>query len=173
MKILKRILQVILIILVIGFVFRGWIYRQIVTYKSTGERVNYTATNENLISYFEENIVNVKDTKIEEIINVGLSTTSQLLEFTASKNYNNPNKLIDTKTANRIGYATFFSSICNYLLEKKNIRDWKAVPHKGQLYFLGVNVHQYFDSPFFKDHDFAIIQNKNTGEILAVDPINK
>ena len=123
MKILKRILQVILIILVIGFVFRGWIYRQIVTYKSIEERVSYKVTNENLISYFEENIVNVEDPKIEEIIDVGLSTTSQLLKFTTSKNHNDPNKLINTKTANCIGYSTFFSANCNYLLKKyMNIR---------------------------------------------------
>jgi len=39
-----------------------------------------------------------------------------------------------------------------------------------QLYFLGTNIHKYFNSSFFKDHDFVTIENKTTGEIFAVDP---
>lgn len=171
MIILKRILRPILIILVTGVVFRGWIYRQVVAYKSIGERVSYLATNKNLINYFEENTTNAKNPKIKEIIDIGLSITSQLLEFTVSKNYNDPNRLIDTKTANCIGYATFFSANCNYLLKKYALDDmWVATPHKGQLYMFGMNIHKYFKSPFFRDHDFVIIENKNTGETLAVDP---
>ena len=40
----------------------------------------------------------------------------------------------------------------------------------GKLDFLGMNVHNWFDSSFLKDHDFVIIRNKETGEIKAVDP---
>ena len=47
---------------------------------------------------------------------------------------------------------------------------WNAKPQIGQLYFLGTNIHKYFNSSFFEDHDFVTIENKSTGEILAVDP---
>jgi hypothetical protein len=106
-----------------------------------------------------------------EIIKVGLSKTTELLKFTTSKNHIDPNKLIDTKTANCIGYATLFSANCNYLLVKHKLNEvWVATPHKGQLYLFIFNIHNYFKSSFFKDHDFVIIKNKNTGETLAIDP---
>jgi hypothetical protein len=56
-------------------------------------------------------------------------------------------------------------------LKRYNLADrWTAKPQIGQLYFLGTNIHKYFNSAFFKDHDFVTIENKKTGEILAVDP---
>jgi hypothetical protein len=67
MKYLKRISQIILVILIIRFIFQGWVYRQVVTYKSIGKRVNYSITNKNLIKHIEENNINIKDPKIEEI----------------------------------------------------------------------------------------------------------
>ncbi len=50
------------------------------------------------------------------------------------------------------------------------MHQWVARSQIGQLYFLGTYVHPYFHSPFSKDHDFVIIENKTTGEIFAVDP---
>jgi len=48
--------------------------------------------------------------------------------------------------------------------------NWIAKPQIGQLNFLGINVHKYFNSQFFKDHDFVLIENKTTDEVFAVDP---
>ncbi|GGG62573.1 hypothetical protein GCM10011378_43400 [Hymenobacter glacieicola] len=31
-------------------------------------------------------------------------------------------------------------------------------------------MHKYFNSAFFKDHDFVTIENKRTGKVYAVDP---
>ena len=56
-------------------------------------------------------------------------------------------------------------------MKKYNLDDtWTAKPQIGQLYLLGTNIHQYFNHPFLKDHDFVAIENKQTGQILAVDP---
>jgi hypothetical protein len=82
-----------------------------------------------------------------------------------------PNKLLISKHANCIGYAAFFSTVCNSLLEKNNLdQQWIAKPLIGQLYFLDKNIHPYFKSAFFKDHDFAVVKNKETGKVFAVDP---
>jgi len=40
----------------------------------------------------------------------------------------------------------------------------------GQLEFLGINLHQYFDNPFFKDHNFNTITDNKTHKTLAIDP---
>jgi hypothetical protein len=147
-----------------------------VTYKSDGIRTNYLATNIKLTDYIDANTDKQTDPDIKQIIKLGLSITSRKLNFTADKNDTDPNKLIISKTAHCVGYASFFATTCNYLLEKYNLSDtWTAKPQVGQLKFLGTNIHEYLtnffkDTDFIKDHDFVTIENKKTGEILAVDP---
>ena len=167
---IKRIGLLIVILLTIGIFSREWIYSQTVNYISIGPRTSYPATNTNLSHYIESSSQET-DLEIPEIIKLGLSLTSQQLNFTAEKNHNDPNKLITSRTAHCVGYASFFATTCNYLLEKNNLNeDWIAKPHIGQLHIFGTNIHKYLDSPFLKNHDFVTIENKTTGEILAVDP---
>lgn len=171
MKTIKRIVLVILIPVTIALLFRGWLYRHMVTYTSVGQRTNYLATDAKLVSYIETNSDSKKDTGIRGIIKLALSITSRQLHFTASQNDNDPNRLINSKAAHCVGYAAFFSTTCNYLLKKYKLDNtWIAKPQTGQLYFLGINIHKYFHAAFFKDHDFVIIENRLIGEILAVDP---
>ncbi len=171
MKIIKRIFLTILIITTVGLLFRGSIYRFLVTYKSIGLRTNYSATDKKLIEYIDGGIDKQNVSEIEKIIKVALSLTSKQLNFSADKNDSDPQKLINSKTAHCVGYASFFATTCNYLFKKHSISDsWTAQPQIGQLYLLGTNIHKYFTSSFFKDHDFVTIENKTTGEIYAVDP---
>jgi len=171
MKFTKQIFLIILILTTGGLLFRGWFYRNLVTYKSVGLRTNYPATDKILTNYIDSNNNIQTDPDIKQIVKLGLSKTSNQLNFTADKNNTDPNKLITSKTAHCIGYATFFATTCNYLLDKYNLSDtWTAKPQIGQLYFLGTNIHKFFNSAFFKDHDFVTIENKVTGEIIAVDP---
>lgn len=171
MKIIKRILLTLLVLTTVGILFRGWFYRHLVTYKSVGHRTNYSATDNKLVDYINVNTEEQTDPEIEQIIKLGLSITSDQLNFTANKNDTDPNKLMTSKTAHCVGYASFFATTCNHLLDKYNLADtWTAKPQIGQLYFLGTNIHKYFNSSFFKDHDFVTIENKTTGELYAVDP---
>lgn len=171
MKIIKWTVLTILILTAVGLLFRGWFYRHLVTYKSVGLRTNYSATDDKLVDFINASANKQTDHDIEQIIKLGLSLTSRQLNFTADKNYTDPNKLMTSKTAHCVGYVSFFATTCNHLLDKYNLADtWTAKPQIGQLYFLGTNVHQYFNTPFFKDHDFVTNENKTTGEIFAVDP---
>lgn len=157
--------------MIVGLVFRGSIYILLVTYKSIGQRMTYSAIDDNLVNYIEGNEDDENNFDIKEVIKVALSKTSQQLNFTTSKNDNDPNKLIISKRAHCVGYSSFFVTTCNYLLEKNNLADvWTAKPQIGQLFLFGNNIHKYFNSSFFKDHDFVIIENKTTGEVFAVDP---
>ncbi len=171
MKIIKRIFLISLMLTAVGLLFRGWFYRHLVTYKSVGIRTNYIATEGKLIEYIDSRIDKQSEPDIEQIIKLGLSITSGQLNFTAEKNDTDPNKLISSKTAHCVGYAAFFATTCNYLLEEYKLADtWTAKSQVGQLYFLGTNIHKYFNSSFLKDHDFVTIENKKTGEIFAIDP---
>jgi hypothetical protein len=171
MKFLKGAILTIIILTTAGLLFRGWLYRHFVTYKSLGIRTSYSATDEKLLEYINTNIDEQTKPNIEDIIKLGLSRTSKQLHFTADKNDIDPNKLVYSKTAHCVGYAAFFSTTCNYLFNKYKLSDtWIAKPQVGQLYFLGINMHKYFNTAFFKDHDFVTIENKINSETIAVDP---
>ena len=171
MKFFKKASILILILAIIGLLFRGWFFKNLVTYKSIGVRPNYIVKDKKLFKYINENIKEQTDLDVVQIIELGLSITSRQLKFTANENDVDPNKLITSRKAHCIGYASFFATTCNYLLKKYNLSDqWTAKPKVGQLYFIGQNIHKYFNSPFFKDHDFVTIENKKTDQIFAVDP---
>lgn len=143
MKVIKRILLTLLVLTTVGLFFRGWFYRHLVTYKSVGHRTNYSATDNKLVDYINGSTDEQTDPDIEQIIKLGLSITSVQLNFTANKNDTDPNKLITSKTAHCVGYASFFATTCNHLLDKYNLADtWTAKPQVGQLYFLGTNMNR-------------------------------
>ena len=163
--------MLILTLFLTGFVAREWIYNRVVTYKSIGARTDYPVTNALLIKKIESALGNHIEPDVDEIIDISLMITSSQLNFTPEDNDIDPNRLISSRTAHCIGYASYFATTCNYLLKKNGLHEqWIARPQIGQLYVLRSNVHQYLDSPFLKDHDFVIIQNRATGKILAVDP---
>ena len=172
---MKRKVLILVILLAIIILFRGWIYRQLVTYKAIGTRQQYVINDAVLIDFIEKSVKNKfkndKNVDIQSIIQVSLAVTAEQLNFTAANNHNDPNKLIYSKTAHCVGYASFFTSTCNYLLKKYALDEqWQATPHIGQLYLLGANVHRYISTPFFKDHDFVVIENKVTKMTFTVDP---
>lgn len=168
---MKRAFFVFLILGIISLVFRGWVYRHLVVYKSLGTRTNYSVSNTKLIQYITQNSDLPSNPNIEQIAEQTLRLTSRQLHFTTNKNDKDPNKLINSKAAHCVGYAAFSVTTCNYLLKKYHLtNEWEAKAHIGQLYFCRINIHRYFNSVFFKDHDFITIENKLTGEILAIDP---
>jgi hypothetical protein len=171
MKFIKRFFLTILILITVGILFRGWFYRHLLTYRSVGQRPTYLPTDHKLRAYLDLTIRDKERLDIRDIIKMGLSATSRQLNYTAAQNDNDPNKLIYSKTAHCVGYASFFATSCNYLLKKNNLAGhWIAKPQIGQLFLLGINLNQCVNTPFFKDHDFVTIENKATGEIFAVDP---
>lgn len=171
MKTFSRILLMLLLLAGVGLLFRGWLYRQVVTYKSVGTRTNYAVTSKELTAYLQSNTETQLARSVAQVIAQSLAITATTLRFTSGKNDKDPNRLVRTKKAHCVGYAAFFATTCNYLLQQNGLSGiWQAEPRIGQLYFLGTNVHQYFNSPFFKDHDFVVIRNKKTGQKLAVDP---
>lgn len=167
---IRKIFFRFLIVAFLFFLIKGYVYRTTVKYEAIETRKEHKIKNQKLIEYIEEGIEYDNLKNVQNIIDISLSKTSKLLSFTNSKSYTNPNKLIEFKKANCVGYSTLFSSICNQLLYKNRLFDWKAKTYKGQLDFLGINIHNFFSSSFFKNHDFVIIKNEVTNEIITVDP---
>ncbi len=160
-----------LLFLVIIIICKGFIYRFFIKYDTVGTRKSYKITNQKLIETIENTYGNPKDFNIENILTTSKKVTNTTLSFTYNKCDLDPNRLIQSKATNCIGYANFYASVCNYLIEKHGLsKEWNVNTHIAKLYFLNVNVHDYFESPFFKDHDFVVIEHIITGDKHYIDP---
>lgn len=163
---MKKVLYFLLILCLVIF-FRQEIFNTLFSYEIVKERNVFNFNNENF---------NVKNDKIfneniNEIINDELDKTSKTLNFTFEKCNNDPNKLINSKKANCIGYSAFLSSSIQKELEKNHLeKDWKVEHKVAKIYFLNFNINEYFKSSFFKDHDFVIVENLKTKEQITIDP---
>ncbi|MBN2891339.1 MAG: hypothetical protein JXL97_05695 [Bacteroidales bacterium] len=167
---MKKFLIIIFAFLFIVFVFKGVFFRLMVKYEPVNERTTYSLKDDNFKNYVDS-ISSESEIGISKVLKISNKITSQSLKFTKSSSGYNPNDLFYSKSSNCIGYATFYASVCNYLLEKNNLSDeWNAKCYVGYIYLFGENVHHYFKSSFFKDHDFVIVENTKTGEKKLVDP---
>lgn len=170
-KIIRYTLLTLLILLCSGIIFRGFFYRQLFSYKSIGQRITYVATDKELLAFIDKETITFKPDNVKDIIEMSLKLTSARLEFIEAKNDIDPNKLIRTAHAHCIGYSAFFTTICNYLLYKYGFStQWVSKPIIGKIYFCGINIHQFTNTAFFKDHDFNSIENMQTGEKYYTDP---
>ena len=158
------------IFIILLILFRGFLYRTLVNYSKVNVRNNITLTNKNLIQEIDKR-TNGKILSIEEITKLSNSITSEKLNFTFGKISNNPNNAAELKKANCIGYSALFNSIGNYIIVKQNMTNKYEFNHLvGRLDVFGLDIHSLFDSPFFRDHDFNEIRNKQTDEKIYVDP---
>lgn len=156
--------------LLVLVLFRGTIFRNTINYNKIGTRTTISISNQILIDKIESRSAN-RNLNIKQIIQIAKSVTIEELSFSGNQVSNDPNVIIQTKKANCIGYAALFNSIADYLIVKNNLSDQIEVKHLiGQLDFFGLDLHQFFDSPFFKDHDFNSIQHLVTKEVYYVDP---
>lgn len=165
-----KTLKIIGIAVLMLILFRGIVFRLVVKYDEIGNRSRIEITNKNLIEEIEKEYKN-RRIDLEEISGIADLITKKKLEFTMNRVSNNPNELINTNQANCIGYSAMYNSIANYLIEKESLEDEIEAKHKiGRLELLGINIHQFFDNPFFRNHDFNEITNKKTGEKISIDP---
>jgi hypothetical protein len=158
-------------LLTCGVLFRGSLYRVLFYYETIDRRTTYGATSDDLINYLDRETLSYNPSNINDVIERSLQLTSDQLNFQANAHDIDPNNLFRARNAHCVGYSAFFATTCNYLLRKYGYdRDWRSEHLVGQIHFCGVNIHHFFDSSFFADHDFNEIHNKITGEKYFVDP---
>lgn len=158
MKFLKSLFLFVVTIIILMVVFKGILFRNFVKYREVGARGIY------IIEEFDKD--HFKSKNVDKIISHCLEKTSDNLQFKLQ----NPGNFLETRKANCIGYADYFSASINQLLMNNDLQnDWKVSHKIGKIEFFGQDIHQYFTSPYFKDHDFVVIENFITGEKIAVD----
>ncbi len=167
---MKKILKILGISILIIVLFRGWIYRLTVNYTKVGERETIKLTDEKLIAEIKDETEN-RALSLIEIVEISKKITNRKLSFTSKNVSKNPSELIKTGKANCVGYSAMFNSITDYLINREEKAGMLETKHLiGRMDFLGLDLHPFFDSPFFRDHDYNQIKNLETGEIIWIDP---
>ena len=158
-------------------VCRGWLYRQVVAYQEVGIRREYLVESQQLTEILDKKWGKIsadlpdKSIGMSLIVDDAQHLTAERLAYKWENCPSNPLETVRTGVANCIGYGAFCSMACNYYFQKAGIGHiWKAKPVIGKLSLLSVDIHPCFQSSFFKDHDFVVVENAQTGERIAVDP---
>lgn len=163
------------VISIIGFIsLKAYVYNFFIEYKVYyTELPAYKVENIDLKKFIDDNCEGKSRLTVDDIVSKSMKLTKNALSFSTELNSNNPNVLINNDNAHCVGYATFFSAVCNYLIEREQLNSkWIAKPERGELYFLGINIHKYLgSSSFVRNHDFVCIENlSDQTENIYVDP---
>ncbi|HNX59411.1 MAG TPA: hypothetical protein PKK43_09940 [Spirochaetota bacterium] len=111
------------------------------------------------------------DTTEDGMIDDSLRETADTLSFTVQRCSRDPEELRLSHKTNCIGYARFFCAEFNRRTATQGQSDrYRAAPFIGKIRFGGFDLHSLFPSPFFKDHDFVIVFDRQNGNRTAVDP---
>lgn len=166
---MKRPLKIVLLIFCSLIIFRGQLFRACFTYVAL-EQVKLPKRSSDFQSLSQKTDIASRDTTIEKQLTQALRYTSSHLYFTTGPNASDPVQLLHTQNANCIGYGNFFQHRLEYQLKLAGIaKNYDLQQWRGKLYCLGWDIHKLFKSPFWKDHDFNIIIDKNSGRKIAID----
>lgn len=159
-----------LAILILVFAVRGPLFRLCVAYDPAGIREPVMDQKTGRTTVSPENRPDDPGVNIHTIITRTLDQTAEKLEFSFGNCASDPERLLLSKKANCIGYARLFCHLFEKNTASGKFPEWTAQPYIGHISIFGKNIHPYVRHPFFKDHDFVIINNRVTGEKIAVDP---
>ena len=165
MKKIIAIFVALLILIIIGYkvVERGISYK-LIGYRNYNQQLNKKHLNQ--INY---QFGYAYDATEKDLLRFVLENTSGVLDFDMHTNaLQNPNAILDRKSGHCKMYSYVAASSYNQLAKLNKISGNCRVAY-GHVYLYGVNLHQFFSSSFFRDHDFCVIKDKSG--VHAVDAI--
>jgi len=167
MKRLFRVFKLIFLILLILFLLRSWLFKLTVQYVPVSEQPLFELTDKALLQSLESLTIG---TSLDAFIRQSLDLTAGQLQFRTGYHTTDPNRLFYTRKAHCVGYAAYFAAVFNELAQRAGMSDrYKAYHLRGRVLFLDLDLHQFFDDPFFKDHDFNSLGDLTTGKRLFID----
>lgn len=111
------------------------------------------------------------DPGIGSCIDEALAATAASLEFTTGPAPNDASGALAAHKANCVGYAAVFQRLCTDLLSEKGLSaGWRVRHVRGLLYCGTFNLHRMARSPFWRDHDICVVENRMTDQHTCVDP---
>lgn len=164
-RLVRRALITLLVLIVLAVLFRGPLYRTTVHYGTTGTRHGIAAHSPAFATWSEAEF------DLNELIDVTLDTTAERLHFSTGKVSNAPALLKHGSGANCIGYSALFASLLQeHLARAGRSDDYSVEQVVALLHIGGLNLHDAFNDPFWKDHDVVRITDKASGIVTYYDP---
>jgi len=167
----KRVRLMLILFLCIGTIYlqRGEIYRLMAMYEPINQREAIIISNSELKS--ELSTIHSNKLSFEQLIETALSITNERLSFNSKSGSNNPNIVYNTQEANCVGYSALYNSVIKQLIVMQGHSSKYEAKHLvAKIHFFGYDIHKLIDRPFFKDHDYNLIIEKETGKRVYVDP---
>lgn len=159
----------ILIVILLLIIFKGPLFRLVFTYQPVSEVPILPFTDQTFQLKINQEIAS-SELDLEEIHSMALELTAETLSFTFENVSSNPNDVCKSSKANCVGYSALYTSIVNVILAEQNLEHKFQVQHlRGHVHFLGINIHQFTDSPFFQNHDYCLIRDLETDQFLYSD----
>ncbi len=167
LRFLKWTLVLFLSIAGLGFLFRERLFRAAFHFSDLAERSSTrTSTSASDPSGTQD-----KGSDVETCIDRALDETAEALSFTTGAAANDAAGALRSGRANCVGYAALFQRNCDEQLQRAGLdHEWRVLHLRAQLYCGSFNMHRLFSSPFWKDHDICVVENRRTGERIHLDP---
>lgn len=167
---MSKSLRLLIVLVLLLVLFRGVIFRTLIRYVEVNTRPTIEITNEKVLDIIEKRVSN-KTMDLDAIANVAREITNEYLSFKLKAKTKDPNQLLNFNEANCVGYSALYNSIVHELIKQNSLHKEVRATHKvARLEFLGINIHSFFNSRYFRDHDYNEITNTKTGEVLVIDP---
>lgn len=144
--------------------FRTALFNCCVTYREIGEREVLPLKSE-LVMHCD---FDIRD--LENLTDEVMELVYSQLEFTEKSN-SNPNEVFQSHQANCVGYSALYCALGQHYSEKQQDKSRFRFKHKvAHIEVLGIDVHSYFSSSFFKDHDYVEVEDVLNGTSECFDP---
>jgi hypothetical protein len=161
MRLMLRYILVVIALASALWFLRGTIFRAVVHYRVVGDR--------GAVRPLQNSTRAAMD--LHTAIQAALDTTAARLHFSTGEVSNDPRALIHRGPANCIGYAALCAALLKGQLEEAGLDDRYGVEAViGKLYVGHQDLHAFFTTPFWKDHDVVRVWDKGTGEVTLLDP---
>lgn len=107
---------------------------------------------------------------VNDLMQYSLEYTLNELDFKLASSGNlDITSLKQTKTANCIGYVTFYNAVLNKLLKDNHITNVKIQHARATINVASYDVHEFLTDPSFKNHDISIV-TVSDGTVYYIDP---
>jgi hypothetical protein len=140
---------------------RGPLFRAVVHYRVVGERGTVRPLPNSTLGAMD----------LGTAMQAALDTTATRLRFSTGAVSSDPGELIHGGPANCIGYAALCAALIKGQLEEAGLDDrYEVEAVFCKMYIGDRDLHDFFTSPFWKDHDVVRVRDKETREVRLVDP---
>ena len=164
---MKRFLRVLLVLVLLLVLFRGPVYRLLTDYEITDYRPVPLPPDERLQTVSDS--LYLLDTEPIGFVRNVQHYVAGRLRFRAHNSGTTAAALHAGGEANCVGYARLTADLLNRNRSFTG-QDYLARQGVAKISVLGFDLHRLFDSPFFRDHDVVVIQNKEGTIVRVVDP---